>query len=180
MLIMTPSITLFHPVTDEYAPRYYRLSGSEYPTLVAAVKALTYREWGIIEGGWRINGEGLRTLRAQGYTVEQEPDFRFAPFQPLYHTTPSADGTMSALVTFEQRNRNGDWEILLGKRIRFPIFPGDKAHRVAAAHVEAYGETIVAFWHALLGGQRTAEAVAEARILIEQRINQTAPLYLLA
>jgi hypothetical protein len=113
-LVGVETIALKRQIKGEFGPRYYTMTGSDFDTMLDAVKRLEFRQPEKTLGGffWLVRGGGIEALRAQGFTVVEDLYFRTKFIeQAIGHgagfTIPQKSISVTAYV--EQRDERGGW-----------------------------------------------------------------------
>lgn len=170
-------------VKEEYAPRYYTMTGGTFDEMLAAVKALDHRRFQSHPvKAWTVRREALDTLRSQGYGIEQDADFRVGDFNE--HAMRDEGSHVRVTAYFEVRSSNGEWtrgprreltvaltdEMIKEEKQRieenvretFDIeFSADRyraVREIARRAVREFGVKAVTAFEEATGGERTPEA----------------------
>ncbi len=153
-------LTLIRNINCEYAPRYYTMTGDDFDAMLSAVKALPARTWMDSEKAWLVNADGIKALRAVGYTVERDADIRVdMPANWIAEVGHSGRSGRFALVSVAVRlpdaRRWGtfaSWSIPAGQGTVGEVMDASKAAR----------DKIISTFTAAMAGKTRTEASIKA------------------
>lgn len=112
------TIKLVREIDDEFAPRYYTMTG-EFARMIEDVKGLRLQRFLRYSiGTWLVDAEGLSQLRDLGYEVEQDADCRVT-----FDEREICDGgdRMTVVANLEYREADGSFHSLLHHTLHVPL-----------------------------------------------------------